>query len=296
MTIDLRAASRFMTTHGRLLDRRRFALLVGDATWEAVLDALAPYRNPDGGYGWGLEADLRAPESQPGAALHAFEVLEDIAPHTSPRSVELCEWLLSASLPDGGLPFALPIADAEGTAPFWAGADPRASSLQITAAVSAAAHRVAQHDPSVALHPWLRMATRFCLGEIARLDSSAHAYELLFAFHLLDAVHEHEADAPGLLERLTGLIPANGALHVAGGADDEYVRPLDYAPLPDRPIRRHLPQGVIDGDLDALAARQGEHGGWEPDWVCYSPAARLEWSGHLTVRAVRVLRVNGRLD
>lgn len=258
MTIDLCAAARFMTTHARLLDRRRFALLFGDATREAVLDALVPYRNPDGGYGWGLEADLRAPESQPGAAL--------------------------------------PIADAEGTAPFWAGADPRASSLQITAAVAAAAHRVAQHDRSVALHPWLRMATRFCLGEIARLDSSAHAYELLFAFHLLDAVHDHEADAPGLLERLTGLIPANGALHVAGGADDEYVRPLDYAPLPGRPIRRHLPQGIIDGDLDALDARQGQHGGWEPDWVCYSPAARLEWSGHLTVRAVRVLRLNGRLD
>ena len=36
-----------------------------------LLAALDGYRNPDGGYGWGLEPDLRTPESQPGAALHA---------------------------------------------------------------------------------------------------------------------------------------------------------------------------------------------------------------------------------
>ena len=30
-----------------------------------ALDTLEGYRNDDGGYGWGLEPDLRAPESQP---------------------------------------------------------------------------------------------------------------------------------------------------------------------------------------------------------------------------------------
>src|SRR5688500_18906001 len=100
MTPDITAASRFMTAHARLLDRRRFALPLGDTGPEAVLDALEPYRNPDGGYGWGLEPDLRATESQPGGALHAFEVFEDVAPHTAPRAVELCDWLLGASLPD----------------------------------------------------------------------------------------------------------------------------------------------------------------------------------------------------
>lgn len=47
-----------------------------DAPPDGALAALSAYRNPDGGYGWGLEADLRARESQPGAALHAFEVFE----------------------------------------------------------------------------------------------------------------------------------------------------------------------------------------------------------------------------
>ena len=76
----LSAATAFMATHARILDRRRFDVLVGDGAPEAVLAAVDGYRNPDGGYGWGLEPDLRSPESQPGGALHAFEAfVEDTA-------------------------------------------------------------------------------------------------------------------------------------------------------------------------------------------------------------------------
>ena len=77
--IDLGAAAAFMAGHARILDRRRFQLLLGESDSDAVLAALDGYRNPDGGYGWGLEPDLRSPESQPGAALHAFEVFADVS-------------------------------------------------------------------------------------------------------------------------------------------------------------------------------------------------------------------------
>jgi hypothetical protein len=73
-----------------------------------------------------------------------------VAPATSPRAAELCDWLTATTLPDGGLPFGLPVADATATAPFWAEADPTASSLHMTAAVAAVAQRVARHDPAVA--------------------------------------------------------------------------------------------------------------------------------------------------
>jgi hypothetical protein len=108
MPIDLPAAAAFITTHARVLDRRRFAVRFEGADPDGALAALDAYRNADVGYGWALEPDLRGPESQPGAALHAFEVFEDVAPATSPRAMELCDWLASASLADGGLPFVLP--------------------------------------------------------------------------------------------------------------------------------------------------------------------------------------------
>ena len=75
-----------MATHARVLDRRRFELLLGTGT-PAVLAAADGYRNADGGYGWGLEPDLPAPESQPGGALHAFEAFADAgAPLRTPSS------------------------------------------------------------------------------------------------------------------------------------------------------------------------------------------------------------------
>src|SRR5215469_3524034 len=131
MSIHLGRARAFMASHARVLDRRRFEAVTtaGAAGREAIIGSLDAYRNPDGGYGWGLEPDLRAPESQPGAALHALEALADAGPATSPHAVALLDWLESVTLPDGGLPFALPISDPTGCAPFWAQADPSESSL-----------------------------------------------------------------------------------------------------------------------------------------------------------------------
>lgn len=183
-----------MVTHARQLDRRRLALVLhdGDGEADAVLAALDAYRNTDGGYGWGLEPDLRSAESQPTAAMHAFEVLGEIAPRTSPHVIALCDWLRERTLPDGGLPFTLPVRDPSGCAPWWLGADPRTSSLQMTTQVAAKAHVVARHDRRVADHPWLATATRWCLDAIRAIETTPHAYELLFALQFLDAVHDVE--------------------------------------------------------------------------------------------------------
>ena len=125
MTADTAAAASFLATHGRVLDRRRLERLLGDPGTDAVLAALDGYRNPDGGYGWGLEPDLRSPESQPTAAMHAFEVMAEIGPATTPRAVELCDWLHGCSLPDGGLPLALPCATRPGAHPGGPAPTPR---------------------------------------------------------------------------------------------------------------------------------------------------------------------------
>jgi hypothetical protein len=290
--VDLDAATAFMATHARLLDRRRLDVILHDAPPDGALAALSAYRNPDGGYGWGLEPDLRDTRSQPGPALHAFEVFEDIAPATSPRALELCDWLDSVCLPDGGLPFARPVDSAAGCAPFWARADPKASSLQITAVVAAIAHRVAAHDPEVAGHRWLNRAAEFCLTAIAAMGDDPHALELAFSIQFLDAVHETHPEAPGLLARLGGHIPANGLVHVGGGLEDEFMRPLEFAPAPDRPARSLFAPEAVSGELERLAGRQREDGGWDVDYASYSPAAALEWRGHMTVRAVSILKRN----
>ncbi|HEX2315801.1 MAG TPA: hypothetical protein VHJ17_18800 [Thermomonospora sp.] len=295
MSIDLSAVDVFMATHARVLDRRRYALLTGGTDPAGALAALDAYRNPDGGYGWGLEPDLRSPESQPGAALHAFEVLEDIAPATAPQAVALCDWLESVSLPDGGLPFALPLTVTQGSGPWWQGADPSVSSLQITAVTAAAALRVAAHDPAVAAHPWLERAVEYCLKVIEGLDEAPFAYELAFAIRFLDAVHDRRPEAAALLRRLGAWLPADGRVPVPGGTEEEALHPLDFAPYPDRPARGLFDDAVVSADLDRLASLQQDDGGWVVDYATISPAGSLEWRGYATVHAIDVLRRNGRL-
>lgn len=282
-----------MATHARVLDRRRFQLLTEKADPGQVVAALGAYRNPDGGYGWGLEPDLRSPESQPGAALHAFEVFADIAPHTAPQAVALCDWLESITLADGGLPFALPLTVTAGSSPWWAGADPAVSSLQITSVVAATAHRVAAHDPAVASHSWLELATDYCLETIAGFHEASNAMVLAFAVRFLDAVHDTRPEAAALLARLGEHIPDSGLLHVEGGTEEEYMRPLDFAPDPDRPARALFRPEAITAELEWLAGRQQADGGWTVEYAHASPAGALEWRGYITVWAISVLRRNG---
>ena len=293
--IDFEKAQQFMDTHARLLDRRRFDLLFRDGDAQGAIQALGGYRNSDGGYGWALEPDLRSPGSQPAGALHAFEVMAEIAPQVDPSAAGLCDWLDSASLPDGGLPFALAGAGGPGTSPWWAGADPSRSSLHITSAVAGMAHRVAAHDRTVAEHPWLERATACCMDAIGSYEPTG-PIELLFVLQFLDALHGEHPEAAAELERLGEVIPASGAMPVPGGAEGETIRALAFSPVPDRPLRELFPADVIAAELDQLADEQLDDGGWDVDHAVASPAAALEWRGYATVRAVALLRAHGRLD
>ncbi len=292
--IDLDAAEAFLGSHARLLDRRRFAALRGRGDAAGVLGALDGYRNADGGYGWGLEPDLRSADGQPAAAMHALAVIDEVATVT-PRAAELCDWLEQTTLPDGGLPFALPIVDPAGCSPIWLGADPTTSSMQITTVVAAAAHRVARHDAAIAHHPWLARATRYCLDAIEAISPEPHAYEVAFAIQFLDAAGTGGLEVGHLVDRLVDHLAVDGTMAVAGGIDGETLHLLDVSPWPGTPSRAVLATSAVAADLDRLASGQQPDGGWTVDFATASPAAALEWRGHATVGAVAVLMANGAL-
>jgi hypothetical protein len=295
MSADINAARAFLVSQGRLLDRYRADVLMGTGDPDRVLRALDAHRNPDGGYGWSLEPDLRAPGSNPAGALHAFEIIEEVAPATSPRAAELCDWLATVTLPDGGLPFVLPIDDPSGSSPVWTEADTTTSSLQITSAVAALAHRAARHDGTIAEHPWLADARRYCLDRIAAIDrpETIFVLELRFALWFLDAIVDGHPAAAEHMQRLAAAIPPSGSLPVPGGAADEKLRPLDFSPVPDRPLRDLFAADAVAADLEQLAGEQRPDGGWTVDFASASPGAEREWRSYATVRAISILRAHG---
>jgi hypothetical protein len=282
MDVDLEAAARFVSMNGRLLDWCRLRHRLGQGDPEQVLRALDAYRNPDGGYGWALEPDLRSATSQPVAAMHALEVLAELR-DTGDRAPRLLDWLAGRAFADGSLPFALAYPDTAGSAPHWAGADPAAPSLMMTAQLAAQAQRLAPHHPGAAGHPWPAAANAYCLDAIGRIAEPPSAIELMFLLRFLDAV-----DSP-LTDRLTGYAVSDGPTPVAGGADGEVLHVLDFTPHPGTRSRSSFTADAVAADRKRLAGAQQPDGGWAITFATYSPAAALEWRGYATVQAVSVL-------
>ena len=288
MEIDLDAAASFVATHGRIIDRRRLHLLLDGGSPAAVLAALDAYRNPDGGYGWGLEPDQRSSASQPVAAMHALEALAAIG-DDSERAPEICDWLAGHTTADGGVPFSLRHSDTSGCAPHWTSADTEASSLQMTAQLAAQAHRLARHRNDIADHPWLLRATSYCLDAIDQIDEAPHPYELMFVFLFLDATATHDPRATELLERMHGYVATDGPTPVPE-AEGEVLHVLDFSPYADSHSRTLFGQAAITTDLNRLATQQQPDGGWQVTFPTYSPAAALEWRAYATLQAISTLR------
>src|SRR5258708_40067018 len=97
---DLSQATDFIWRTARLLERRRFAYLFLDGSPEAVLEALLPYQNPDGGFGNGLEPDLRTPLSQPVPTWTALCILHEIENMDAALVAQICDYLLTITTPE----------------------------------------------------------------------------------------------------------------------------------------------------------------------------------------------------
>jgi hypothetical protein len=70
--------------------------------------------------------------------------------------------------------------------------------------------------------------------------------------------------------------------------DDPHALELAFAP---RPARGLFAPEAISAELERLVEQQ-QDGGWPVEFASYSPAAALEWRGHMTVRALSILRRN----
>src|SRR5215472_1345948 len=118
-TPDLGAAEGFLAEHARVVDRRAFERLFQGGAAEPVRDAVAAYRNPDGGFGHALEPDCRTAASQPAAVEMALRLM-DAADAWDERLVrDACDWLVTIAPAGGGATFVLPTVSQGPHAPWW---------------------------------------------------------------------------------------------------------------------------------------------------------------------------------
>ena len=100
-TPDVDGAARFLAGNARVLDRRRFERLFSGGDARPVRDAVAAFRNSDGGFGHALEPDGRTPASQPAAVAMALGTLDEADAWDGELVAGACEWL-AANAPARG--------------------------------------------------------------------------------------------------------------------------------------------------------------------------------------------------
>jgi hypothetical protein len=285
------AARGFLLRDGRLLERRLFATCFEGAAPAGVADAVRGYRNPDRGFGHGLEPDTRCPASLPIYAEVALQALAAAGAADTDLIDGACDYLagVAARVGAGGaVPPAFPVIESFPRAVHWSEWTYEPS-LNPTAGLAGLLHGLG------AEHPWLAQATDWCWEQIeaAELPGEVHTLSEVFSFleHAPDRGRTAAAAARAL-ERLT-----KAEMFLADPEATGYgLTPLTIAPRADSRWRDLFPAGLIEAHLDRLQRDQQPDGGWPVTWEPPSDAARLEWRGMVTVKALRTLVSYGRLD
>jgi hypothetical protein len=249
-----------------------------------VLDALRAYRNGDGGFGNALEPDVRAPQSEPAATLHALEVLIEIGAVRDPMIADAAAWIATIADPDGGVPFVMPTAAAYPHAPWMV---PSEGGSHLTFAIAAALWETAWRGG------WLERTTDWCWAKLNGPEELS-GYWVKFALDFLDHVPD-EQRANAEIERLRARLSSDGSLPVPGGTEDERLTPLTLSERPAGRSRVLFTAEQIAADLDSLERGQRDDGGWAFDWLAWSPGQAVEWRGAITVKALSKLRAHGRI-
>lgn len=288
------AARTFLYANARLIDRRRFEYHFEGGSKEAVIDALRPYQNRDGGFGNALEADIRTPLSQPVPTEVALHLMDEIDGFDGDIVAGIVRYLREIALPGGGFPFVFRSASELPHAPWWKADRDDVASINPTGNVLGLL-RKQRADVSFFGEPWFRESEAYAWRVIEE-DGDPHGYHdgiqrVTFLAHAADqaraALHRPALDAwlkaPGTIE----LDP-----HAGGYAH----KVLDWAPEKGSYAGRFVAEADIRRHLDALVAAQQDDGGWQTSWEAVAPGAAAEWRGWITVERLKTLKSYGLID
>jgi hypothetical protein len=281
---DIGQAVQFLAANARVVDRRSYERLFEGGGAQPVRDAVAAYRNPDGGFGQALEPDGRAPASQSAAVELALRILHETDVWDEDLVAGACGWLEATAPAEGGVVFVDASVDRWPHAPWWVPEPGPPASLSMTGLIAGTLHARQVRQP------WLDRATEVMWDRIGQITTPT-GYGMLGVLRFLQYVPDRDR-ATAVFGQIVPLITDSGIVTLDPGAPGEVHTPLDFAPEPDSMGRALFSEATIKAHLDHLAHAQLADGGWTFNWPAWSPCAERDWRGYLTVDALRLLRAN----
>ena len=249
MPLDFDKARDFAHQNGTLLERALFAWLFENGGADRVRQIILCYKNPDNGFGHGLEHDIRAPMSHPLALEYLLGTMKHIGLDPADTLAGAADWVESRMDAAGDL-LVPPGIRAYPMAPWWQESGGQTMPDSIVGNLihfgcatpslveKTVAWAAANHSPdTIRENNWLFMAY--------------HAYDFFFA---IDAFPKLDSYRQASVDNIVALAQAM--------PDSQCDSLFAFAPTPDSIVAEALPPALILRCLDLLENSQQPAGHW----------------------------------
>ncbi|MDE2816253.1 MAG: hypothetical protein OXM03_12635 [Chloroflexota bacterium] len=295
-------AKAIVMEQGRDLDRALLEFHFEDGTTEQVLDALAAYQNDDGGFGHGLEPDLRTPASSVIATTVAFQNFRTLGvPAEHPLVRRGLDYLLDTFDASRQVwPIIPPEVEDAPHAPWWdyAGSEAGFGGFLSNPRVEIVGYL---HDYSASVPAdLLASVTTAVFAHLDSLPDEMEMHDLICFVGLAETAALPQVQRDRIWEKI-----AKAAEHGVAREPEQlagYVlKPLYVVSSPVAALAERFAAEVAM-NLDFEIEQQGADGAWSPNfsWGDQHPEAweiaKREWQARITLKNLRVLRDFGRIE
>ena len=249
MTFDPEKARDFVYRNGTLLERALFAWLFEGGCLERLRQIILCYKNPDGGFGHGLEHDLKAPPSNPLALEYLLGLMKHAGLPAGSIFAGTSAWV-EAQMDERGDLRNPPETRQYPLAPWWQ--EPGGQTMPDS--IVGNLMRLGAATPSLVEKTKAWALAHYKLETIQENEWLFMAYHAFDFFFAVDDLPE--------LQRFRQATVDNIVACAESAPESQYDSLFVFAPTPDSMIARALPDGLLDRFLEVLSNAQQEEGHW----------------------------------
>lgn len=283
----------FLKSKARKLEKSIFEYEFESKPFSRVLDELRKFQNQDGGFGNGLEPDLRCTESSALATTKALEILQ-----MNTESIDLVKSALNyldATFNSQlfGWDIIPKVAEQSPRAVWWKyGAfrenwgNPNADIIGF----------FMDYKTEYSLHN-LNSLIDYAIENLMHKCDLTEMHELFCYLHLTERLDD---DQKSVIDKKLDLFMDNCVSKSMEERSGYGATPLQVVNSISSPYYSKYVD-LIPIELDNLIDQQSEEGSWEPNWTWYQfeeewLTAKEEWKGILTLNALRIIRDFNRIE
>lgn len=276
--ISLENARCFVHAHGNLWERSLWDFLFDSGSDERVQRILSGYKNSDGGFGHGLEHDIKAPMSNPLMLEFLLTMMRDTGLPTGSLLDGTPEWVEMIQNKDGSFQNPPGMGNYP-RAQWWGDGQDKPDSI------------VGNLLKLKKCPPAVRQKTRDWVQKNLALEDIRSNSWLFMSYHAHD-YFMNEDDFPDIDEYRAATLEniyRTALAHEKMSEMNKLFPFFQFATGPDSIVAQEAPEDLVDRLLDHLESSQREDGGWDDEH------GLLYWQPYFSTVILLALKRFGRI-